>query len=226
MQCTAHNPKHAQTRKASAAAQRARRIFLLSPANASGVRAKLIAGDNARFELSTRLRSEGLPLGEIFSFISGLYFRGKLAYARQFADVPPGLPGAYVITAGGGLVPAEQVITLEQLRAISHVPIDAANPRYRRPLERDAQILAQVAGVGCDVVLLGSVATPKYVEPLLNIFGERLLFPAEFAGRGDMSRGGLMLRCARAGTQLTYVPISSGVRHGPRPPKLPALPRP
>jgi hypothetical protein len=77
----------------------------------------------------------------------------------------------------------------------------------------------------CKVVLLGSVATPKYVEPLLGIFGERLMFPAEFAGRGDMSRGGLMLRCARSGEQLTYVPVATAMRHGPRPPKLPKAPR-
>ena len=70
------------------------------------------------------------------------------------------------------------------------------------------------------IVLLGSIATPKYVDPLLEIFGERLLFPAEFAGRGDMSRGGLMLRCVSAGVQLTYVPLASATRHGPKPPKI------
>ena len=43
-------------------------------------------------------------------------------------------------------------------------------------------------------VLLGSVATDKYVGPLLDVFGDRLYFPATFAGRGDMSRGGLLLR--------------------------------
>src|SRR5438552_2421090 len=75
------------------------------------------------------------------------------------------------------------------------------------------------------IVLLGSIATPKYVDPLLEIFGERLLFPAEFAGRGDMSRGGLMLRCVSAGVQLTYVPLASAARHGPKPPKLAALAR-
>jgi hypothetical protein len=35
-----------------------------------------------------------------------------------------------------------------------------------------------------------------------------------------MSRGGLLLRCARAGEELTYVPVQGAVRHGPRPPKL------
>jgi hypothetical protein len=72
-------------------------------------------------------------------------------------------------------------------------------------------------------VLLGSVATPKYVEPLLAIFGDKLVFPSEFAGRGDMSRGGLMLRCVRERVELTYVSIATGKRHGPRPAKLPKI---
>jgi hypothetical protein len=65
-----------------------RRIFLLSPANASGVRARLVLGDSGRTELAQRLRNEGAPLGEVFSFISGLYFRGKLTYARAYANPP------------------------------------------------------------------------------------------------------------------------------------------
>jgi hypothetical protein len=202
-----------------------RRVFLLSPANASGIRARMIASPRARFELAERLRREGVTLGEVFSFVSGLYFRGKLAYARAFADAPPGVPGAYVITACRGLVPPETAVTLRDLRKISSVSIEPSNPRYRVPLERDAAALLAVVGPACDVVLLGSVATPKYVEPLLGIFGERLVFPAEFAGRGDMSRGGLMLRAARAGAPLTHVSVATAVRHGSRPPKLPKLPR-
>ena len=81
------------------------------------------------------------------------------------------------------------------------------------------------AGKRCEVVLLGSIATAKYVEPLLAIFGERLLFPSAFVGRGDMSRGGLMLRSVREDAELAYEPVSSAVLHGPRPPKLPKLPR-
>lgn len=202
-----------------------RRIFLLSPANASGLRAKMILNDRARFAQAKRLREDGVALGEIFSFISGLYFRGKLAYALAFAANTNGVPGSFVITAGGGLIPPETRFTIEQLREISAVPIEAKEPRYREPLERDARKLLQSLGEAYEVVLLGSVATPKYVEPLVGIFGQRLMFPAEFAGRGDMSRGGLMLRCARSGQELTYVPVATAVRHGPRPPKLPKLPR-
>jgi hypothetical protein len=201
-----------------------RRIFLLSPANASGSRAKLILGENGRSTLALRLRNEGVPLGEIFSFISGLYFRGKLTYAQTHANPPPGIPGVAVITAAGGLVSPDKVFTLEELREIAAGSVDASESRYRVPLERDARLLCDHMG-DCEVVLLGSVATPKYVEPLLGIFGERLTFPAEFVGRGDMSRGGLLLRCARERTQLTYVPVAGAVRHGARPPKLPKLAR-
>jgi hypothetical protein len=71
------------------------------------------------------------------------------------------------------------------------------------------------------VVLLGSIATGKYTSALLEVFGRRLLFPAAFVGRGDMSRGGLLLRAARSGEELSYIPVAGATLHGPRPPKLP-----
>jgi hypothetical protein len=153
-----------------------KRIFLLSPANIAGIRAAQVMSGHARSDLAIRLREGGAPLGEVFSFISGLYFRGKLAYARAFAEVPPAIPGAFVITAGGGLIPPEAVVTPEQLREISAAAVDTANASYRRPLDRDSRILSELAGTGCQIVLLGSIATPKYVAPLLEIFGERLYF--------------------------------------------------
>ena len=210
-----------KSKKINAATPRAKRIFLLSPANASGVRAQLLMRDGATFALAQRLQRQGLTLGDAFSFISGLYFRGKLAYASAFAAPPDGMPGVLVITACGGLLPPETVISREQLCQISSAPVDASEPRYRIPLERDARLVAGHLTGDCEVVLLGSIATPKYVEPLLSIFGERLIFPVEFAGRGDMSRGGLMLRCVREGAELNYVSILTGQRHGSRPPKLP-----
>lgn len=197
-----------------------RRIYLLSPANASGRRAKLILGESARCSLALRLRNEGLALGEIFSFISGLYFRGKWAYARAHANPPRGLPGIVVITASGGLVSPDKLCTLRELREISAGNVDANETRYCVPLLRDARLLCRRMRTGCDVVLLGSVATSKYVEPLLNVFENRLLFPAAFVGRGDMSRGGLLLRCARENVQLAYIPAAGAMRHGKRPPKL------
>lgn len=199
------------------------RIFLLSPANASGIRAQMILREGASFPMALRLHNGRLTLGEVFSFISGLYFRGKLAYARAFAQPPPNTPGVLVITACGGLLSPEMPLSRDALCAISSAPVSISEQRYRIPLERDANLIAEHIGNTCEVVLLGSIATPKYIQPLLKIFGERLLFPAEFAGRGDMSRGGLMLRCARSGEQLTYVPVSTAKRHGARPPKLPPV---
>jgi hypothetical protein len=197
------------------------RIFLLSPASCAGERARLILREEAEFPLALRLRSEaGAPIGEAFRFLSGLYFRGKLAYASAFTRPPAGLPGVLVITANRGLWNAEEPVTTRDMRAFARVPIDAREPRYRRPLARDARRLAEAAGDRCEVVLLGSVATGKYLDVLLRAFGSRLLFPAEFVGRGDMSRGGLMLRCVAEGRELTYVAVAGAVRRGHRPPKL------
>jgi len=209
--------------KAPSQARAIHRIFLLSPANAGGLRAKMIMSENARFILARRLRNDGLPLGELFSFISGLYFRGKLAYARAFASPPAGVPGIFVITAGRGLVSPDALMTHDEMVEIADVPVDAADPRYRGPLERDAQELLRKAGKRSEIVLLGSIATAKYVEPLLGIFDERLLFPSAFVGRGDMSRGGLMMRSVREGAELGYEPVGSAILHRPRPPKLPKI---
>jgi hypothetical protein len=181
------------------------RIFLLSPANVSGERGRLLLRTDARFDLAARLRLGTATLGEAFAFISGLYFRGKLAYAETFAAPPPGIPGAFVITGGQGLIPPETPVTLRQLQELASVPIDSNNPRYRLPFERHCRILGDIAGVHCEFVLLGSLATPKYLEPASGIFGERLLFPEKFVGRGDLSRGGLMLRSAREGVELKYL---------------------
>jgi hypothetical protein len=199
-----------------------KRIFLLSPANVSGKRGRLILDERSRCELAVRLREGRVPLGEIFSFISGLYFRGKLAYARAFAEPPAHAAGILVITASRGLIAPETPVSLKELREMAANPIDAGDARYREPLERDARLLCEKIE-GCEVVLLGSVATAKYVEPLLGVFGAKLMFPAEFAGRGDMSRGGLMLRTSRDGVPLTYVCVANSLRHGPRPPKLARL---
>jgi len=71
-----------------------------------------------------------------------------------------------------------------------------------------------------DIVLLGSIASGKYVDILHAAFGKRLCFPVDFVGRGDMSRGGLMLRCAQDRRELPYVPVAGAIRKGKRPPKL------
>lgn len=160
-----------------------------------------------------------MALGEIFTFLSGLYFRGKLAYAQKFASPPPRLDGTYVITSNRGLLPADTPISLAELKAFSSVDIDASDLRYRRPLLRTAKLIAN-EHPDCRVVLLGSISTGKYVDLLLDVFDKRLQFPSEFVGRGDMSRGGLMLRCVRDGQELEYVAVAGAVRRGKRPPKL------
>jgi hypothetical protein len=179
----------------------------------------------AAFPLALALRSKaGAPLGEVFAFTSGLYFRGKLAYARAFGLAPVGAAAAaWVITPGGGLVSPEQAIAPQHLKIWAKVRVDLTDRRYREPLERDAQALAASLSVGTEVVLLGSIASDKYVELLLALFGPRLLFPLDFVGRGDMSRGGLLLRAARSATELLYAPVDGAVRRGPRPPRLPRL---
>jgi hypothetical protein len=198
-------------------------VFILSPASCAGERARILLRDEAKFELATRLRSaSGATLGETFSFLSGLYFRGKLAYATTFAR-PPRTDtgnGVLVITTHRGLLPPGTPVTVRELRDMACVPIDLAEPRYREPMERDAARLSDAIGGSGEAVLLGSIATPKYVDILRAILGARLKFPSEFVGRGDMSRGGLMLRHVQSREELTYVTIEGAVRKGKRPPKL------
>jgi hypothetical protein len=200
------------------------RIFLLSPAHCGGERAALLLREDARFDLARRVRqAPGAPLGEVFSFLSGLYFRGKLAYAHAFAAPPAAQPGIYVITPNEGLRRHDDLVDRARLRRFARVDIDAGDVRYQGPLSRDARGLAEAIGPACEVVLLGSVATGKYLEPLAAALGDRLCFPLDFVGRGDMSRGGLLLRCVRAGRQLEYARVAGAVRRGPRPARLERL---
>ena len=203
------------------------RVFLLSPARCDGERAKLLIDPEGQSALATQLRDpDGAPLGDVFSFLSSLYFRGKLTYARTFADPPRGARSALVITADRGLVSPDERVRRDDLLAFSRVDIGGGDERYLAPLRRDATALAREIDDSTLVVLLGSVATGKYVDTLLQVFGERLVFPPVFVGRGDMSRGGLLLRHASEGRELDYVSVAGAVRHGQRPPKLEPLRRP
>ena len=183
----------------------------------------MLIRDGASFDVAVKVRQGTATIGEVYSFISGLYFRGKIAYVEAFRAAPPGIPPALVIVPGVGLVPPETPVTIEQLRTIANVPVDERNETYRATLLHSARLLDEHAGPACLHVLLGSVASAKYTNPLLEVFGERLVFPTDFVGRGDMSRGGLMLRCARSGIELSYVPVGRAVLHGARPPKLERL---
>ncbi len=191
-----------------------RRIFLLSPASCGGRRAALLFNPRADFVIAQRVRSEeGAPLGEVFSFLSGLYFRGKLNYARAFENPPPRrASGVHIITPTDGLCSPGAMVTLKDLERFATVPIDPDESRYRYPLDVDARRLAEKIGPHCEIVLLGSVATGKYVDVLEPIFGEKLVFPKEFLGHGDMARGGMLLKRAESGLELTYLPVSSPER--------------
>jgi hypothetical protein len=174
--------------------------------------------ERATFPLAERVRSGGAPLGELFSFVSGLYFRGKLTYARAFGQAPEGLSGVQIISAGEGLRVPDETVDLERLRAWAEVEIDAGNRDFTEPLVEHAEALVRAVGGRCRFVLLGSVATDKYVRPLVKVFGDWLLFPSDFVGKGDMSRGSILLKAAAAGRELAYVPVEGTRRSNARSP--------
>jgi hypothetical protein len=186
----------------------------------------MLLNPRAAFSLAVRLREpDGAEIGEVFSFLSKLYFRGKLTYAREFASATTQVPPILVITADRGLVPPETRLRTDDLDRFCQVDISAADERYLAPLRRDASDVARKLATDTTVVLLGSIASGKYVDVLLDVFAERLVFPSDFVGRGDMSRGGLLLRSARERRELGYIPVAGAIRHGKRPPKLDPLPR-
>jgi hypothetical protein len=198
-------------------------VFLLSPAYCGGRRAGYLLREGSTMTMAAKLAAGTLTLGEAFSFMSGLYFRGKLAYAQTFGRHEASV---LVITPTRGLLPPHALVTADLLREFAGVDVDADDRRYRRPLDRSVRTLARTLSPAARIILLGSIATGKYVDVLTRAFGERLHFPSDFVGRGDMSRGGLMLRCVSSKTELTYTPLLPEVRrHGARPPKLEPLPR-
>ncbi|HWI17482.1 MAG TPA: hypothetical protein VNT81_07035 [Vicinamibacterales bacterium] len=193
-------------------------VFLLSPAYCGGRRAGILLNTHSEAASAREFRAGRMSLGPAFAFMSGLYFRGKLAYAERFGE-------PLVITPTRGLQPPSLPFTLTLLREFAVGDVSLDNPDYRVALEKDAKALARRMnkehGKGGQVVLLGSVASGKYVDVLLPILGDRLRYPVSFIGRGDMSRGGLLLRSAASGEELEYQALTAGVRpRGPRPPKL------
>ena len=200
-----------------------RPVFLLSPAFCGGRRGAVLLKDGGISIHARQLAAGELSLGGAFSFVSGLYFRGKLAYARHFAaarvstTVDDG--GVAVITPTRGLQSPDRIVDAALLREFVGVDLASGDPRYLDPLVRDLRALEARLAPEHRVVLLGSVATAKYLEPIADILGTRLCFPREFVGRGDMSRGALMLQRVESSVELDYVPFSSAVsRTGPRAP--------
>jgi hypothetical protein len=172
--------------------------FLLSPAHAGGRRAAALLNDKAAFPLARKLHNEGAPLGEVFSFVSGLYFRGKLAYASRFGGAADQI---LVITTNRGLLPVGTMLRADDLRALGTGDISLRDETYRRALARDVERLE-----GHRIVFLGSIATRKYLEILGHALGDRLVVPSSFQGMGDMSRGSILLEAARLGQELPYMP--------------------
>jgi hypothetical protein len=198
-------------------------IFLLSPASLAGERARQLTAPDARFDTARRYRSpEGVPIDEAFAFLSSLYFRGKIAYARHFARPPAELSGkgVLVITPAFGLVPEGWALTSDRMEALRRSPIDVRNPDYALPLREHARRLGETLPRDTRVVLLGSIATGKYVDLLLPELGDRLMFPRCFVGIGDMSRGSILLRAVREDQELEYSTLDVP-RHRPQGARLP-----
>jgi hypothetical protein len=177
----------------------------VSPASCNGLRARWVLKKTSGSDLARRLRGDGAPLGEVFTYLSALYFRGKLAYAQAYALPPAGCPGIMIITPTAGLMAPDVSIRMPTLRGFSRAPIHLKNRRYCSTLKQSATKLAIDIGSDCELVLLGSVGTGKYLDILGPIFDGRLRIPSEFVGLGDMSRGGLLLRCVRENRQLNYI---------------------
>jgi hypothetical protein len=191
------------------------RLFLLSPAHAGGVRAGLLLNPRAPFPLARQFHAGGLPLSIAFAFTSGLYFRGKISYASRFAQIETG-DLIRVITSNAGLMDPATIVGPREFGAFGTTEIDPADPNYYKPLRRHARVLARKIGAEGEAILLGSIATPKYRDILLEAFGSRLFFPSDFVGRGDMSRGALLLRAAHAGRELPYRMVLGAVLTGKR----------
>src|SRR5262249_51339113 len=148
-------------------------VFLLSPAHSAGKRAGMLMRRESQSPIAIALRSNALSLGDAFAFMSGLYFRGKLAYAERFG-------GGVIITPTRGLMSPSTIATRELLEEFADVDISAGSERYRVPLMRDATALASRLETGMRVALLGSIATQKYVDILFAALGDRLYFPRDF----------------------------------------------
>src|SRR3954470_5699310 len=109
-------------------------VFLLSPARCDGRRASILLSEAAQFPLAARLREAPQPIGDVFSFLSGLYFRGKLAYAREFGRHTINEPGILVITTNRGLVPPETLISLDDVRSFALIDLEGGGELFREPL--------------------------------------------------------------------------------------------
>ncbi len=185
------------------------KVFVLSPATTHGAKARVLTATEPRTPSARRLHgAQGMMLGEAFSYLSGLYFRGKLAYARTFATAPPCLGGAgiYVITPTDGLLDPDSVLGVADLERFASAAEGSTAGRIA--FERAVQSLERAMGPSCDVVLLGSVGSRKYSDVLEPVLGDRLLFPRRLYNEGQIQRGALLLEHAERGEELEYAPLA------------------
>ena len=211
--------KPRELRARSAVREFVRKLFLLSPAKINGARATFLMNPQATFALARQLHREGLPLADVFTFASGLYFRGKITYARQFAQSKTS-DLIRIITTNRGLVDPLLHVKPSDLAAFGEVDIHESNTSYHEPLRRDAETLRKQLNPDGLAILLGSIATAKYRDVLLHGFGSQLVFPSDFIGRGDMSRGALLLRAAKENIELPYTAVQGAIYRGKRAPRV------
>lgn len=190
------------------------RIFLLSPATAHGARARGLIAPEPRSPTARQLASAGMRLGDVFTYLSGLYFNGKLTYARRYATPPASLggEGIYIITMTDGILTPDHRVCVDDLRR--YAAAERQTDEGRHAFEVSARALAMTIGPRCDVVFMGSVASGKYTDIIEPAFGERLLFPLELVGRGQLSRGALLFRCVKEDRELEYALMSELVDRG------------
>jgi hypothetical protein len=135
----------------------------------------------------------------VFNFVSGLYFRGLTTRRlRKPSTTLASSPRRQAWAHG-------TAVRLDDLARYAAVSIGVGESAIACR-SSGCRRLARGLSPGDEVVLLGSIATPKYLAILEPIFGDRLRVPRDFIGRGDMSRGTLLLRAVRAASELEYIP--------------------
>jgi hypothetical protein len=179
--------------------------FLLSPAHLGGARAARLTSLDARFAVAQSYRDGTLSIGEAFSWISALYFRAKLRYARHFGARHGGGP-AQVIAPGFGLVAEDWLLSGERFTRLCQVPVDTQDRRFRQPLEAACAGLARSLDRDDRIVFLGGLAGDRYLAVLAPALGPRLFVPIDFVGRGQMQRGSLLLQAIAENRELAYSP--------------------
>jgi len=94
-------------------------VFLLSPARCDGRRAAMLLRPEATSPAADRLRAGTLTLGDAFTFMSALYFRGKLTYAQAFSEADPLGPTSYIITPTRGLQTPDSLVSISLLQELA-----------------------------------------------------------------------------------------------------------